>query len=83
MAYFYDPIYWDTACLIVDSGGLEDNPEDEDYTLGNDIEDELEDEEDTKKKSSKTVQYGKISSAIGKMKNFGVDVELPDINASS
>ena len=83
LAYFYDPIYWDTACLIVDSGGLEDNPEDEDYTLGNDIEDELEDEEDTKKKSSKTVQYGKISSAIGKMKNFGVDVELPDINASS
>ena len=26
LAYFYDPIYWDTACLIVDSGGLEDNP---------------------------------------------------------
>lgn len=83
LAYFYDPIYWDTACLIVDSGGLEDNPDDKDYTLGNDIEDEDIEEEDSKKKASKTVQYGKISSAIGKMKNFGVDVELPDINASS
>ena len=80
LAYFYDPIYWDTACLIVDSGGLEDN-QDEDCSLGDDIEEE-EEEDSSKKKTAKTVQYGKISSAIGKMKNFGVSVELPDINTS-
>lgn len=80
LAYFYDPIYWDTACLIVDSGGLEDN-QDEDCSLGDDIEEE-EEEDSSKKKTAKTVQYGKISSAIGKMKNFGVNVELPDINTS-
>ena len=80
LAYFYDPIYWDTACLIVDSGGLEDN-QDEDCSLGDDIEEE-EEEDSSKKKTAKTVQYGKISSAIGKMKNFGLSVELPDINTS-
>ena len=88
LAYFYDPIYWDTACLIVDSGGLEDDSleEEDDITLGDDVsETEIddEDEKETKKtKSKKTVQYGKISSAIGKMKGFGIQVELPDINTS-
>ena len=88
LAYFYDPIYWDTACLIVDSGGLEDDSleEEDDITLGDDVsETEIddEDEEEIKKtKSKKTVQYGKISSAIGKMKGFGIQVELPDINTS-
>lgn len=89
LAYFYDPIYWDTACLIVDSGGLEDD-DDDDFEIPevNCVEefesDDSDSEEDTaaKKKATKTIQYGKISSAIGKMKSFGVSVELPDINSS-
>ena len=90
LAYFYDPIYWDTACLIVDSGGMEDDVENElteDVTLGDeellensDIEDC---EEEDKKKTSKIVKYGKISTAIGKMKQMEINVQLPDINKSS
>ena len=37
----------------------------------------------TKKKITKSVNYGKIATAIGKMKMAGIDVSLPDINNSS
>ena len=37
----------------------------------------------TKKKITKTVNYGKISTAIGKMKMNGINVSIPDINNSS
>ena len=37
----------------------------------------------TKKKITKTVNYGKISTAIGKMKMTGINVSTPDINNSS
>ena len=56
------------------------------------IDDELEqyddDEEENdevkrvKKKSAKNANYGKIASAIGKMKMSGIDVAPPDINKS-
>lgn len=91
LAFYYDPIYWDTACLIVDSGGLEDDDDDNDELFQINESDESIDETDetdsdedssAKKKAAKTIQYGKISSAIGKMKSFGVSVELPDINSS-
>lgn len=36
-----------------------------------------------KKKKTKTTNYGKISTAIGKMKSSGIDVATPDINFSS
>lgn len=35
-----------------------------------------------KKKITKNVDYGKISMAIGRMKGYGINVELPDINNS-
>ena len=40
LAFYYDPIYWDTACLIVDSDGIEDESEEEDTepVIGEDIE---------------------------------------------
>ena len=45
------------------------------------------DEEDTtttkKKKKTKSANYGKIATAIGKIKSNGVDVAPPDINKSS
>lgn len=54
----------------------EDNEEDED-----------EDEEDSgvkkKKKKQKTTNYGKIATAIGKMRMSGVEVAPPDINKST
>lgn len=56
--YKYDPLYWNTAVLTVNSGSQEV-------------------EEEQKKKST---NYGKVAEAIGKMKSYGVNVALPDIN---
>lgn len=59
--------------------------EDED---SDDEEDEDDDEEEPqlakkkKKPATKSVNYGKISTAIGKMRTHGINVTLPDINAS-
>lgn len=39
--------------------------------------------EDKKKKKNKTVDYGKIASAIGKFKTYGIEVYPPDVNTSS
>lgn len=55
---------------------------------GEDDEDEDEDEEivstaSKKKKKTKSANYGKIATAIGKIKSSGVDVAPPDINKSS
>ena len=63
----------------------------EDFTANNDEEenDEDEDEENeeskstSKKKQTKTANYGKIASAIGKMKMSGIDIAPPDINKST
>ena len=50
-------------------------------------EDDEDDEEDSvttkKKKKTKSANYGKIATAIGKIKSSGVDVAPPDINKSS
>ena len=53
-----------------------------------DDEDEDEDEEESiaekkKKKKQKTTNYGKISTAIGKMKMANIEVTSPDINKST
>ena len=60
--------------------GMEDFVEDD--------EDENDEEEETskankKKKKTKTTNYGKIASAIGKIKSGGVNVASPDINKST
>lgn len=54
----------------------DDNDDDED-------DDEEVIKEKKKKKKAKTTNYGKISSAIGKMKMSGIDVAPPDINKST
>ena len=38
--------------------------------------------EKKKKKKTSTTNYGKVSTAINKMKNAGVSIEPPDVNAS-
>lgn len=48
-----------------------------------DEEDEEEEKTSTKKKKTKTTNYGKIASAIGKIKSTGVNVTPPDINHST
>ena len=60
----------------------------EDFSLEeNDDEDEEEDDEESKgtkkKKRSSSVNYGKIATAIGKMRMNGIMVEPPDINKST
>lgn len=72
LAYKYPIIFWNCACLIVDSGGNNDENEDEEES------EEVEEE----KKKTKSADYKKIALAIGKIKQAGVKVELPNINYS-
>ena len=66
----WNPIYWDTACLVVNSGSLE---EDEEYEL---------DDEDNIKKKEKGADYAKIAKAIGDIVSTGIEVSLVNINTS-
>lgn len=58
----------------------------EDFIEEDENEDEEEEETDKvnkKKKKTKSVNYGKIASAIGKIKSSGVNITPPDINKST
>jgi len=87
LAKYFPVIFWNTANLIVDSGGdqfdLEDdedeNLDDVDMSLSED-EEENEQEEKVKNKSA---DYDKIAAVIGKFKEYGIIVDPPDINESS
>ena len=63
----WNPIFWNTACLIVNSASLEE--EDEELI-----------DEDAKEKSS---DYTKIAKAIGDITSHGIRVSLVDINKSN
>ena len=67
----WNPIYWNTACLIVNSGSLEE-------------ESDLEEDEDgvVVQKKEKTTDYGKIAKAIGDIITRGIKISLVDINKS-
>ncbi len=82
LAYYYPLIFWNTANLIVDSGGIEEEEEEdlEEPIIEEETEEEL-DEEEIKKKQE-NVNYGKIATAIGNMRNRGIVIKLPDINKS-
>lgn len=66
----WNPIYWDAACLVVNSGSLE---EDEEFEF---------DEDGDIKKKEKGSDYAKIAKAIGAIKNKGIEVSLVNINSS-
>ena len=106
LAYNYPVMFWNCACLISDSGGAENDDDEEIEEIDNvyeeveydsmedfsaeEDEDESEDEDEEtvsttakKKKKTKSANYGKIATAIGKIKSSGVDVAPPDINKSS
>lgn len=65
--YHYPSVYWNCAALIVNAG-LSDNSD--------------EDEEEYDNKTNKTTNYGKITQAIYRSKNFGINVLPPSINNS-
>lgn len=98
LAFKFPIIFWNCACLISDSGGAqiveEENKEDEIFEENYDscVEEfyeetpDDEDEEtgkDKKKKKAQNVDYGKIATAIGKMRDQGIVVAPPDINNST
>jgi len=66
LATNWNPIYWNTACLIVNSASLE-NEEDDD------------DDGNTKDKST---DYSKLAKAIGDITSRRIKVSLIDINKS-
>lgn len=91
LAYKYPIVFWNCACLITDSGSLEDNsteeivdiyaPEKEDMENGVTFED-LPDRKGKIKKTSST-DYNKVATAIGKMSKSGITICPPDINKSN
>lgn len=70
LIYYYPSIYWNTAVLLVESGALE--------LESNDDTNEDDDNEDNSKE--KTTNYGTVAKAIGNMQDKGVKISLPDIN---
>ena len=84
LATNWNPIYWDTACLVVNSGSLEEDEEeivsiyekeDEEYTY-TDLKNR------TGKKKEKTSDYAKIAKAIGDIVSTEIEVSLVNINES-
>ena len=86
----FNPIYWNTACLIVNSGSLEDNSEEEIVDIyapeAQDLSEGVtfQDLPDRSGKIRRTVatDYGKIAKAIGDIQAAGIKVSLADINKS-
>ena len=72
IATHWNPIYWNTACLIVNSGSLE---EESDF--------EEDDDGQVVQKKEKTTDYGKIAKALGDIISKGIKVSLVDINKSN
>ena len=68
IAYRYPLIYWNCACLIVDSGAIDTKDDEEDYEY---------------EKKEQNTNYDKIAKAIGKMRDAGVNINIVDINKSA
>lgn len=90
IATHWNPVYWNTACLIINSGSLEDAskseivdiyaPEADDLANGITFED-LPDRSGKVRKTAST-DYSKVAKAIGEIRDSGVEVSLLDINKS-
>ena len=87
LATAFNPIYWNTACLVVNSGSLEEEetteivsiyePEDWSTALYEDLPDRS-----AKKKIEKATDYAKVAKALGETIAAGINVSLVDINKS-
>ena len=72
------------SCLEEEySNNFEDFYEDEDEEDDSDEDEEVSIKTEKKKKKTKVTNYGKISTAIGKMRMEGIEVAPPDINYST
>lgn len=117
LATSYPSIYWNTACLIVNSQSIPEETEEDETRLvcdekepeySNEMEEFDEDEEEKvsscyeesedcdgypvevkvlengkKKKKVKTPDYGRIATAISKIRAQGIEVASPDVNKST
>ena len=97
LAYLYPVLFWNCACLIVDSGSAgvgEDEEEEyeyeeEEYDDDDIFYEEVEEQDEVEEVAKKTIKkkaikhdYGRIATAIGKMRADGVGIQPPDINNS-
>ena len=87
IATHWNPIYWNTACLIVNSGSLEEQENVEIVSIYEKEDFETYTYEDLpdrsgKKKIEKTTDYTKLANAIGDITSKGIKVSLIDINKS-
>lgn len=83
----WNPIYWNTACLIVNSGSLEEEKEEivSIYEKEDTENYEYEDLPDRsgKKKKEKSTDYAKVAKALGDIIGRGIKISLIDINKSA
>lgn len=88
LATKWNSIYWNTACLIVDSDSIEEENDEEDDDYEEVITDEAneesdeEDEQEPTSKKNKAINYGKLAIALNKIKSAGINVVPPDINSA-
>lgn len=85
LATHWNPIYWDTACLIVNSGSLEEEEQEiVDIYEEEDFENySYKDSQDKNSKvKKKNTDFAKIAKAIGAIKSNGIDISLVNINTS-
>ena len=68
----WNPIFWNTACLIVNSGSLEEDSDFEEDEDGFIVE-----------KKEKSTDYSKVAKAVNDIINKGIKVSLVDINKSN
>ena len=86
----WNPIYWNTACLMVNSGSLEDHSETEIVDIYEPEYQELSEgttyvdlpDRSGKIKKTTSTDYEKLAKAIGNMKEAGIKISLVDINNS-
>ena len=85
LATKWNPIYWDTACLVVNSGSLEESEQEiVDIYEKDDFENyKYVDLPERKGKiKEKNSDYAKIAKAIGDITSRGINVSLVNINES-
>ena len=85
LATHFNPIYWNTACLVVNSGSLEEDTEQVvSIYEKEDADAEYVDLPDRsgKIKKEKATDYAKIAKALGEILQAGIKVSLVDINKS-
>ena len=85
LATNFPDVFWNCACLTVNAGGAELLELDEIEVLEEEIieEETIDKDTSTVKKKNKSVDYGKISTAIGEMQKRGVKLLPPNINKSN